>query len=288
MPGFGRAGEGLSGALTIRDDFPDMSLDGIKGASAAVEQAIRRASATTGVDFEFLVKTAKRESGFDPTARARTSSAAGLFQFLEQTWLSVVKRHGAKHGLTEAAASIRQGGDGRLRIEGDARAAVLGLRFDPRAAAAMAAELASDHAAYLRGRIGREPTAGELYAAHFLGPAGAAQLVEARESRPGASAASLFPAAARANPGVFSREGRPASVAELYAGLTRTGGSAPAVGVAAPEVVEPANWVRYAGRARLDGVEREQALVRALLGNQSGEGASLLNAQLLGAFVDRG
>lgn len=262
-----------------------MSLERVKGASGTVEQALRRASATTGVDFDFLVKTARRESGFDPKARAKTSTAAGLFQFLEQTWLATVKRHGAKHGLSSAASLIRQGSDGRMRVEGASREAVLGLRYDPHAAAVMAAELASDHAAYLRGRIGREPTAGELYAAHFLGPAGAAELVKAAENRPGASAAALFPAAAGANPSIFRKHGRAVSVAELYAGLTRTGGTAPATGRPVEAVeTDSGGFVAYAARGRLQSIEQQRALVDMLLGQGGG---SPFGAQLLGAFVDR-
>ncbi|HMO43532.1 MAG TPA: lytic transglycosylase domain-containing protein, partial [Phenylobacterium sp.] len=88
----------------------------------------------------------------------------------------------------------------------------------------MAGELATDHAAYLRGRVGRQPTAGELYAAHFLGPQGSARLIEAVRSQPGPSAATLFPDAARANRPIFYKDGRAATVAEVYANLTRTGG----------------------------------------------------------------
>lgn len=253
--------------------------------AVAIEQAIRRAAQATGVDFDFLLKTAKRESGLNPQAKAPTSTAAGLFQFLEQTWLSVVKRHGAKHGYGEVAERIKTGPDGRHRIDGDARRAVLNLRYDPKAASVMAAELASDHASYLRGRIGREPTAGELYAAHFLGPAGAAQLIEAKANRPDASAAALFPAAAGANTSIFRREGRSATVAELYAGLTRTGGTAPAVSAAPERVAPEPAFVTYSGQSRLDTVSRERALVDALLG-QGGTNAAF-GAQLLGAFVDR-
>ena len=89
----------------------------------------------------------------------------------------------------------------------------------------MAAELTASNAAYLRGRTGREPGAGDLYAAHFLGPAGAAKLMEAMQSRPGASAASLFPEAASANRSIFYRNGRHATVAEVLEGAlnpTRT------------------------------------------------------------------
>ena len=53
-------------------------------------QAIRQAASETGTDFDYLWRTAKRESGLDPSARASTSSATGLFQFTNQTWLSMV------------------------------------------------------------------------------------------------------------------------------------------------------------------------------------------------------
>ncbi len=46
---------------------------------SVVETAIQRASTATGVDFGFLLGAAKRESGYNPNARAATSSAAGLF-----------------------------------------------------------------------------------------------------------------------------------------------------------------------------------------------------------------
>jgi hypothetical protein len=106
--------------------------------SGGVEAAIRRASQTTGVDFDFLMKTARRESAFNPNARAPTSTAAGLFQFIEQTWLGTVKAHGAKHGYGQYADLIHRGSDGRWRVEGSARNVVLDLRFDPQAASAMA------------------------------------------------------------------------------------------------------------------------------------------------------
>src|SRR5579864_6984379 len=202
---------------------------------AVVEAAIQRASAATGVDFGFLMGAARRESGYNPAARARTSSASGLFQFTTQTWLSTLKQHGAKHGYARYADLIQQGANGRYFVTGaDARAAVMDLRLDPHAAALMAGELAVDHAAYLRGRVGREPTGGELYVAHVLGPQGSARLIEAVQSTPAASAAALFPQAAGANRPIFFRGGRAASVAEVYANLT-AGGAAPTAPSLSPE-----------------------------------------------------
>src|SRR6478752_800456 len=193
----GRNGDRVIHALTMIGDPVVMAVQGIR---AIVEQAIDRAAKATGVDFGFLMKTAGRESSLNPKAKAPSSSAAGLFQFVEQTWLSTLKQHGAKYGYARYAHLIQQGSDGRYHVAGpEARRAVMDLRLDPHAASLMAGELTSDHASYLRGRVGRSPTAGELYVAHFLGPQGSARLIEAVGNSPGASAAAMFPDAAEAN-----------------------------------------------------------------------------------------
>ena len=245
-----------------------MAVDSIRG---VVESAIKRASEATGVDFSFLLGTAKRESGLKPHAKAPTSSAAGLFQFVEQTWLSTLKRHGGKYGYARYADLITQGTDGRYRVNSpDARAAVMNLRYDPRAASLMAGELTSDHADYLKGRIGRSATAGELYAAHFLGPKGSARLIEATRTQPGVSAAGLFPDAAAANRTLFYKGGRPVTVSELYNNLTATGGAASALRGKATE--RDQSFLQYAA-GRGNRQAEEDALVALILrGSQGSEG----------------
>ncbi|MGR4863271.1 transglycosylase SLT domain-containing protein [Caulobacter sp. LARHSG274] len=240
---------------------------------SVVESAIQRASSATGVDFTFLMGAAKRESGYNPNAQARTSSASGLFQFVDQTWLSTLKKHGAKYGYARYADLIQQGPDGKYRVAGDeARKAVLGLKLDPHAASLMAGELASDHASYLRGRVGRSPTAGELYAAHFLGPQGSARLIEAANAAPGASAAAMFPDAAAANRSIFYRDGRAATVGEVYANLTRTGGAEEAAVPDAARVAPDADqgFVQYASGRRLERIQQQQALVELILRGSQG------------------
>jgi hypothetical protein len=237
-----------------------MAVTGIRG---IVETAIQRASQATGVDFSFLMKTAGRESGLNPHARSGASSAAGLFQFVDQTWLSTLKSHGAKHGYARYAELISRGSDGRYRVDGaEARRAVMDLKLDPHAASLMAGELASDHAAYLKGRVGRDPTAGELYAAHFLGPQGSARLIEAVERSPGMPAAALFPDAAHSNRSIFYREGRAATVGEVYANLTR-GGAQAAVSAGVPDD-EDGGFIQYAS-ARRASREREQDELVAMI-----------------------
>jgi hypothetical protein len=244
-----------------------MAIEGIRG---VVEAAIQRASQATGVDFSFLMRTAKRESGFNPAAHAPTSSAAGLFQFVEQTWLSTLKQHGAKHGYARYADLIEKGSDGRFHVAGDdARRAVMDLRLDPHAASLMAGELTSDSAAYLKGRTGRQPTAGELYAAHFLGPQGSARLIEAAQRQPGASAASLFPDAAHSNKGIFFTAGRPATVSELYASLAQAAGAGQVTDPAKPAPNPDGGFIQYASARRLDRqLEQEQLIGLILRGTQ--------------------
>src|ERR1044072_9969799 len=88
------------------------------GGRDRVTAAIQLASANTGGQFGYLLNQARLESGLNPDARARTSSATGLFQFLDNTWLGMVRQHGAEHGLGWAAAQIRQGPGGRPSCPG--------------------------------------------------------------------------------------------------------------------------------------------------------------------------
>ena len=169
-----------------------------------------RASDATGVAFGALAETARRESGFRADAQAKTSSARGLFQFIESTWLDMVARHGAKHGFAEYAARAR---------DPASRRDVLALRDDPAVAALMAGELARENSEALQAALGRAPSQGELYAAHVLGAGGAATLIKAAERGVG-DASALFPKAAAANAALFYRDGAPVSAAALLARLT--------------------------------------------------------------------
>ena len=186
-------------------------------AGGRVQAAIANAAAATGVDFSYLMHQARVESGFDPDARARTSSATGLYQFIEQSWLGVVDKHGDAHGLGWAADAITRGSDGRYRVNDPAtRAAILDLRRDPVAASAMAAEHASDNRDLLETRLGRSVESVDLYLAHFLGAGGATKFLRGHDAAPDQNAAALFPAAARANRGVFfARDGSARSLAQV-------------------------------------------------------------------------
>src|ERR1700685_4222521 len=87
---------------------------------ASVVAALKNAAQATGSDFHYLLGTAMRESSLKPTAQSSTSSAAGLFQFVDQTWLGLIKSHGAKYGLGEMAGSITRDEGGHYRAASDA------------------------------------------------------------------------------------------------------------------------------------------------------------------------
>lgn len=180
---------------------------------------LKQASSRTGVDFAYLVAQAGQESGFKPDAQAKTSSARGLFQFIESTWLETVRDHGAKHGLADQAQKITTGSDGKPRVsDADARREILSLRDDPRIASAMAAEYARSNQQVLSREFGVDVKKVDLYLGHFLGANGATKFLSALKDNPAQSAASLLPEAASANQGVFyTTDGKPRSLGEIYA-----------------------------------------------------------------------
>ncbi len=194
--------------------------------SARSHEAIARAAERTGADFGYLLAQARLESSLDPDARARTSSAAGLYQFIDSTWLETLDRHGASFGFAGASAAIeRQGGRARV-IDPSLSQAIMGLRFDAEASALMAGALAEDNRATLAPLLGRNPDPAELYLAHFLGAGGATKFLTALAADPDAPAAALFPAPAAANRSIFyGSGGAPRSLAgvmELFRGKMAT------------------------------------------------------------------
>ncbi len=199
-----------------------------------VVSALRNAAAATGSDFNYLLGTAMRESSLKPGAQSSTSSATGLFQFVDQTWLGLVKNHGAKYGLSTMADAIHVDESGHCAASDNDRQAILDLRKNPQISALMAGEYSKASAATMQASLGRPVCGGELYAAHFLGPDAACKLIRSNETQPGASAAALLPGAAGANKSVFFHpDGSARSVREVYDwAMQQPGAAAP---VRAPE-----------------------------------------------------
>lgn len=187
-------------------------------APSNVVNAVKKASQKTGVDFAFLMEKASAESGFNPKAKAKSSSATGLFQFIEDTWLSMVKRHGDRFGLGKYADEIEMK-NGRCCVEdGAMRKKILALRNDPEISALMAGAYTAENTAFLEKNTDCEIGTTEMYLAHFMGAGGAAKFLNCRDYDGDAVAARLFPQQARANKSVFydRATGKPRTLDQIY------------------------------------------------------------------------
>ena len=172
-----------------------------------------------GVDFDYLLQTAMRESSLNPQARAQSSSAVGLFQFLESTWLQVMKEQGPRLGYQQYADAIQNTGDGYKVADPQMKEQILKLREDPQIAADLAAAFTKSNGDYLSAKFGRQPSAGELYIAHFLGAQGAETMFNAGLQNPDQIAADLFPRQAQANRTIFYDNGQPRTIRQVYRAL---------------------------------------------------------------------
>jgi murein DD-endopeptidase MepM/ murein hydrolase activator NlpD len=124
------------------------------------------------------------ESAGNPKAKNPLSSATGLGQFIDSTWLRMINSH--RPDLAQ----------------GRSREQILALRTNPDIATEMVAALARNNASYLRSS-GQPVTSGNLYLSHFLGPEGAVVALSANSATP---LAELFPAAViKANPFLTGR-----------------------------------------------------------------------------------
>lgn len=224
-------------------NFASFGIDGSGSARNRVTNAIALASQRTGVDFGYLLGQAKIESSLNPTAKAATSSATGLYQFVDQSWLGVISQHGQQYGLGWAANAIGQTARGQYYVADPAlRQQILDLRNHPETASVMAAEHAADNKARLESSLGREAQPVDLYLAHFLGVGGATKFLSVHDQNPGASAAALFPSAARANRSIFyDRAGNARSLSDIrniFASRLQQGADGATSGT-----VAPSDWV---------------------------------------------
>lgn len=192
-------------------------------AAGRVVLAAQQVAGLSGHSFTAILAQATQESGLNPSARNRSSSASGPFQFLERTWLDLFRRHGAAYGQGELASAI-QSRNGIPSVKDPvARRKILDLRQDVDLSAGMAARYLSEGRERLQKRLGRPVTETESRIAYVMGVGGAAKLIRAAESTPKATAAELMPSAAKSNRNLFydRSTGRALTASETIARLTR-------------------------------------------------------------------
>jgi len=160
-----------------------------------IVQTITQAAALIGVSRATLVAMAGVESNFNPNAKAPTSSASGLFQFINSTWAAMVTKYGDKYEIG------------------------LNDRFDPYKSSIMGALFLKENVDYLESRLNRKIGMGESYLAHFLGAGGAVKMLSAD---PSAKARDYVSAAVvSANKTIFIKNGIPLSIATVTNNFNR-------------------------------------------------------------------
>lgn len=148
--------------------------------SESVANVIQKAAKTVGVDVSLMYAIAKQESGFNPAAAAKTSSAKGLYQFIKGTWQGMVKTYGSKYPILKERSPT-----------------------DPEANALAGALYIKENSDILS-KANIPINATTIYAAHFLGSGGAKKLLS---SNPNEKAADVLPSAANANKFIFYKPG---------------------------------------------------------------------------------
>lgn len=182
---------------------------------------IAREGLDAGMDPTYLVRLANRESHFDPFAESPTSSATGLFQFTDNTWLCSLQDFGPVLGIA-GSDQIRRNGRGVCETSGSTeRSRLLALRSDAILSTRVAAAFSLRNYRVLSSELGRRPTATELYILHFFGENTGLRFLEAYASSPSNSAYSLARDAAASNARIFfAPGGRPRSVDEVFGRLS--------------------------------------------------------------------
>lgn len=177
----------------------------------------------SGVPFEYLLGMGAIESSYYPSARAHIGSATGLYQFINQTWLHMVKTYGHKYGLDKEANLIYKNEDNKWDVKDNKqKSIILDKRYDAKLSAYMAAEYALENGRFMVEYDGiskkvEDFTPTDYYMAHFFGADEAAKFFAAYEKDQNQAAAPLFPAAARNNKGVFyTKNGKEKSLNDVY------------------------------------------------------------------------
>ena len=148
-----------------------------------------RAAQATNTDPAVLLALADKDEPSSEQAQAQTSSAQGLFQFGEGTWLEVLRRYGPKHGYRAEAKAIHVARGRPVVANSAERERILRLRRDPYLSALMTGEMITTHRQIRAGKVARDPAFAELYMAYALSVNGASRFMELLRDRPSPSEA---------------------------------------------------------------------------------------------------
>jgi LAS superfamily LD-carboxypeptidase LdcB len=129
----------------------------------SVQEAIKLAAQLTGMDEGLLNRIVQIESSGRANAKASTSSATGLFQFIDSTWQSMLKKYASVYNIPPDA-----------KPDNPLYSAILGAQYS------------KDNLAYLKSKVGDFPVPEDtaIYLAHHYGPAGAVNILKFLKQNP--------------------------------------------------------------------------------------------------------
>ncbi len=158
---------------------PDKLIDSLKlyiqgqNRNPDIIDALHNASQKTNISFELLVMKAMIESDLGRVTQSKTSSARGVFQYIEPTWIVLMKRYGNRIGYSEYADSIKYSAEHKkhmVQSQTISRQDVLDLRENPRIAALIKGYQIQDEVKILaQFKNGARVNATDHYIAHMLG-----------------------------------------------------------------------------------------------------------------------
>jgi hypothetical protein len=169
-------------------------------------EAVARTPGAPGPhEFTTLLAQVVGETAFHGNAVNKHTGAAGPFQFVKNTWLSMVKRHGDALGVKpELVNQIKTDAKGHPTVA-DPKALhdILDLRHDVALSAKVASKLMTENTEHLHHILHRAPTEPEVHLAFLLGATGAGKLINAAATTPDIASNQIVSAAAAANPSLF-------------------------------------------------------------------------------------
>ncbi len=146
---------------------------GQKEQNTALVDTLYNVAKKTDTDFKLLVITAMIESDLGRVTISSKSTARGIYQYIEPTWLVLMKRYGGRIGYQHYSDSITFNAQTRTpEVKGGmiTRQKILDLRYDNKIAALIKAYQIKDEKRILETyKNGQNITVTDHYIAHMLG-----------------------------------------------------------------------------------------------------------------------
>ncbi len=184
----------------------------------------RSPGAANAQDFATLLTQVAGETNFKPNLKNPITGAAGPFQFVKNTWLSLLRQHGVALGVKpDIVQQIKLDPKGKPHVDDPGKLQeILDLRHDVELATKVAGKYLDENRTKLTQALHRQPNEAEIHIAFLLGTHGATKLLQTAASAPDTPVDTVIGAAYRANKSLFQdKNGHLRTAGEAVAALTR-------------------------------------------------------------------